>query len=289
LAAAGSYLSARSQGGRWLVRIEDLDRERSLPGLADEFLRTLECFGFQWDGEVLRQSARGEIYDSALARLGAAGLHYPCRCSRSMLAALTLEPGQEPVYPGTCRDRPAPGEGPHALRFRIGRETAPVTFDDAIQGNVTQDCRREAGDFIICRRDGQAAYHRAVVVDDELQGVTEVVRGSDLLSSTPRQILLQRALGCRRQRYAHLPLLTEPDGQKLAKSRRAVPLEPGRAPSQLCRALGWLGMEPPGGLERTNVSEIWSWALPNWQEARLAGRRACRLPASGRIEGAVGS
>ena len=195
------------------------------------------------------------------------------------MALQAPEPGQEPVYPGTCRERPGTADGPHALRFRIASDTEAVRFEDAIQGTVTQDCRREAGDFVIRRRDGQAAYHLAVVVDDELQGVTEVVRGADLLSCTPRQILLQRALGYREPRYAHLPLLTEPDGRKLAKSRRAVPLQLERAGEQLMRVLGWLAMEPPPALARAGVGEIWEWAIPNWRPERLAGRREYRLPA----------
>lgn len=233
LAAAGSYLSARSRGGQWLLRIDDLDRERRVAGLADQFQRTLESFGFEWHGTVDFQSDRNDLYAEALARLQGAGLAYPCRCSRSRIAAFTVEPGAEPVYPGSCREDPEADNGPHALRFRIDAGQAAVEFDDDLQGPVRQDCRRDAGDFVIRRRDGQFAYHLAVVVDDERQGVTEVVRGCDLLTSTPRQILLQRALGHRTPRYAHLPLLTEPDGRKLAKSQRAVPLEPRRAGGQL--------------------------------------------------------
>lgn len=279
LAAAGSFLSARSQGGRWLLRIDDLDRDRCIPGLADEFQATLARFGFEWDGNVEFQSDRSDFYAEAIARLRHHGRCYPCRCSRSRIAALALEPGSEPVYPGTCRDDPAAGSGPHALRFRIQADEPPVEFDDAWQGHVRQDCAREAGDFVIRRRDGFAAYHLAVVVDDALQGVTEVVRGADLLSSTPRQILLQRALGLPTPRYGHLPLLTEPDGQKLAKSRRAVPLAADMASRQLWHVLGWLEQAPPAALARAPVAEIWGWALANWRPARLAGQRERRLPA----------
>ncbi|HEY7740524.1 MAG TPA: tRNA glutamyl-Q(34) synthetase GluQRS [Steroidobacteraceae bacterium] len=279
LAAAGSYLSARSQGGRWLLRIEDLDRDRRIPGLADQFQAMLAGFGFEWDGSVAFQSRRGAIYAEAIDRLAREGRCYPCRCSRSKIAALALEPGSEPVYPGTCRHDPDAGSGPHALRFRIDAGEPPIEFDDAWQGRVRQDCAREAGDFVIRRRDGFAAYHLAVVVDDALQGVTEVVRGSDLLSSTPRQILLQRALGLPPPRYGHLPLLTEPGGQKLAKSRRAVPLDAGLASRQLWDVLGWLEQEPPAALAGAPVAEIWGWALANWRPARLVGRRERRLPA----------
>ena len=279
LAAAGSYLSARSRGGRWLLRIEDLDCDRCVPGLADEFLRTLEGFGFEWDGNVSFQSDRIDFYEDSLGALRKAGRCYPCRCSRSMLAALALEPGAEPVYPGTCRNDPAAGGGPHALRFRIESGHAVVEFTDGLQGPVRQDCLHEAGDFVIRRRDGHFAYHLAAIVDDELQGVTEVVRGCDLLSSSPRQILLQRALGFRTPRYAHLPLLTEPDGRKLAKSRRTVPLAPHDAAPQLWRILHWLEQAPPPALSRAPVAEIWAWALANWRPERLAGHRERRLEA----------
>ncbi|MEX1993469.1 MAG: tRNA glutamyl-Q(34) synthetase GluQRS [Steroidobacteraceae bacterium] len=277
LAAAGSYLNARSRGGLWLLRIEDLDRERCLAGLADQFQRILEQFGFEWDGKVSFQSDRTELYESALASLQRDARCYPCRCSRSQLAALALEPGAEPIYPGTCRNDAAAGSTAHALRFRIAADTSVVEFEDAWQGRVRQDCVREAGDFVIRRRDGHFAYHLAVVVDDELQGITEVVRGCDLLSSTPRQILLQRALGYRTPRYAHLPLLTEPDGRKLAKSRRAVPLAPREAAAQLHQVLNWLGQEPPAALQAATVAEVWAWALPHWRPERLRGCRERRV------------
>ncbi len=281
LAATGSYLSARSRGGRWLLRIEDLDRERCLPGLSDEFQRTLEKFGFEWHGNVCFQSDRSECYEAAHKALRQAGRCYACGCSRSRLASLALEPGLEPVYPGTCRRDPVTESVPHALRFRIEAGQSLVEFKDELQGPVRQDCACEAGDFIVRRRDGHAAYHLAVVVDDELQGVNEVVRGSDLLSCTPRQILLQRALGYRTPRYAHLPLLMEPDGQKLAKSRRAVPLDPRDAAAQLCQVLIWLEQAPPEPLARATVAEVWDWALHHWRPERLAGCRERRLEAPG--------
>jgi glutamyl-Q tRNA(Asp) synthetase len=152
-----------------------------------------------------------------------------------------------------------------------------VEFDDVFQGRYRQDCRRDAGDFVIWRRDGHAAYHLAVVVDDADAGVTEVVRGADLLSSTPRQILLQRALDVCTPRYGHLPLLVEPDGRKLAKSLRAVPLAPREAPRQLWQVLQWLEQAPPAELAGAPVRELWAWAIPNWRPAQLAGLRERRL------------
>ncbi|MFZ2509127.1 MAG: glutamate--tRNA ligase family protein, partial [Steroidobacteraceae bacterium] len=166
---------------------------------------------------------------------------------------------------------------PHALRFHTTALAPGVAFEDRLQGLVSEDCHRSAGDFIVRRRDGFFAYHLAVVVDDELQGVTEVVRGCDLLSSTPRQILLQRVLGYRTPAYAHLPLLLETDGRKLAKSRHAVPLDAGRAASALWKALEWLKQEPPSALAGASVREIWDWALPNWRPQRLVGCRELRM------------
>lgn len=185
----------------------------------------------------------------------------------------------EPVYPGTCRGDASAGLGPHALRYAIDEHEPVVEFDDLFQGSCRQDCRREAGDFVVRRRDGQAAYHLAVVLDDADAGVTEVVRGADLLASTPRQILLQRALGLPTPRYGHLPLLVEPDGRKLAKSRRAVPLAPDEAPRQLWQVLQWLGQAPPAELAEAPVSELWAWATPNWRPVLLEGIRERRLAA----------
>jgi glutamyl-Q tRNA(Asp) synthetase len=279
LAAAGSYLSARSQGGDWRLRIDDLDRERCEAGHAATILATLESFGFEWDGSVQFQSVRTDTYRLALEQLQASGCCYACRCSRAAVAAaLSAEPGSEPVYAGTCRQDPDAGRGPHALRFSIGADQAPVGFEDAFQGSCRQDCRREAGDFVVRRRDGIFAYHLAVVVDDASLGVTEVVRGADLLSSTPRQILLQRALGLPTPRYGHLPVLTEPDGRKLAKSRRALPLTVDAPTPQLWQVLCWLEQDPPPELAHAPVRELWAWAIRHWRPDRLAGIRERRLP-----------
>jgi glutamyl-Q tRNA(Asp) synthetase len=164
------------------------------------------------------------------------------------------------------------------LRYRIAEAELPVRFEDLLQGSVSEDCQREAGDFVIRRRDGYFAYHLAVVVDDALQGISEVVRGADLLSSTPRQILLQRSLGYRTPAYAHLPLLTERDGRKLAKSRRSVPLDPAQAVRQLWSVLDWLRQDPPAPLAYGGVADIWDWAIANWRPARIAGQSEVRLP-----------
>jgi glutamyl-Q tRNA(Asp) synthetase len=274
-------LSARGAGGRWLLRIDDLDRDRCNPALSDEFQETLLQFGFEWDGNVWFQSTRTERYREALAAIEVSGHSYACRCSRSVLSASQVsEPGSEPVYPGTCRHDPTAGQGPHAIRFAIDADQAPIEFDDAYQGHYREDCRRDAGDFVIRRRDGQAAYHLATVVDDSDFGVNEVVRGADLLSSTPRQLLLQQALGLPAPRYGHLPLLTEPDGRKLAKSRRAVPLAIDGASRQLWQFQVWLEQAPPPELAAAPVKSLWDWAIPNWRPNRLEGRRERRLEAA---------
>jgi len=195
-----------------------------------------------------------------------------------LAAAVAVDPGSEPVYPGTCRNDPEAARVPHALRFAIDDDQAKVEFEDAFQGVFRQECRQEAGDFVVRRRDGVFAYHLAVVVDDARIGVTEVVRGADLLSSTPRQILLQRALGLSTPVYGHLPVLVESDGRKLAKSQHALPLAAEEAPQQLWQVLCWLEQSPPPELVRTTVRELWAWAIPNWKPERLVGLRERRLP-----------
>lgn len=249
-----------------------------MPGLAAQIPATLASFGFEWDGPVSLQSARADSYAEAFHELQAMGRCYACRCSRSRIeAAQAADPAAEPVYPGTCRGDPDAASAAHAVRFRIEDGDGVVGFDDRYQGAVRQDCRREAGDFVVRRRDGPFAYHLAIVVDDERDGVSEVVRGTDLLSSTPRQILLQRTLGFRTPDYAHLPLLAEPDGRKLSKSRRALALDSKDAPRQLWQALVWLEQAPPAALARAPVREIWDWAMANWRPERLRGVSERRL------------
>jgi len=278
LTAVGSYLWARASGGRWLVRIEDLDRPREITGAADRILRTLEAFGLEWDGEVAFQSRRTELYESALETLATRGMVYECSCSRSELASLTRATDGEAVYPGTCREGPIRPDGPKSSRFRIPDEPATVSFTDALQGEFTQDVSTSVGDFVIRRKDSLFAYQLAVVVDDACQGVTQVVRGSDLLDNTPRQMLLQRALGLPEPDcYAHLPLVTEPDGSKLAKQRRSVPLDPSRSGILLFRTLRMLRQSPPEDLAEEDVPTQLRWAIANWNPDRLRSVSAVRL------------
>jgi len=274
LAALGSALDARAHAGRWLLRMEDLDTPRIVPGAADEILRTLDALGFEWDGPVVYQHERMDLYRDALARLDAGGRLFECSCSR---AARRGGPG-EPGYPGTCRAGPR-RPGPTAIRLRID-EHAVECFDDRVQGHCVVGMR-ELGDVIVRRRDGIVAYQLAVVVDDGDQAVTDVVRGADLLESTPWQLALQRELGLPRPRHAHLPVVTEPDGRKLAKARRSTPV--GAAPheaSALLEALVLLGQEPPEELRLASTSEIWAWAHAHWSLEPLSGRREIRLGAA---------
>jgi glutamyl-Q tRNA(Asp) synthetase len=271
LAAAGSYLDARANGARWLVRIEDLDTPRVVPGCADEMLRTLDAFGFEWDGEVLFQSTRRSAYRDALAALTAGGRIYPCSCSRKDLAGLDEESG----YPGTCRAGPT-RSGPTALRFRVSG--APIHFADLFQGPQEFDLAT-CGDVVVERRDGLASYQLAVVVDDAFQGITRVVRGADLLSSTPWQIDLQQALSLPQPIYGHLPLLLEPDGAKLSKSLRSVPLDLSAAPLALFSTLTHLSQTPPPELAHSSIKEVWKWAIRHWNPRALAGKTGVMMSA----------
>ena len=267
VAALGSFLDARAHGGRWLLRMEDLDRERVIGGCDTEMLRTLEAFGLHWDGPIEYQSADTAAYASALQRLKALGLTFECSCSRRDLA----EAGG---YPGTCRAG-ARTAGPTATRFRVSEGT--LSFADRVQGACAFDLA-ERGDVIIRRRDGAFAYQLAVVVDDARQGVTDVVRGADLLDSTAWQISLQRALALPTPRYAHLPLITEPGGAKLAKSRRSVALEPERAGPQLWQGLALLRQDPPAELKFKPPAQILSWGIEHWSLAPLRSLREAPLP-----------
>jgi len=221
VAALASYLEARACGGEWLLRIEDVDPPRVVAGAAASILRTLAAHGFEWDGGVLYQSGRGEAYQAALARLIDAGRVYACACSRKGIANLA-EPGVDGlVYPGICRGKGADAAG--ALRFLLTEKR--VVFQDALLGMVACDVTRECGDFVLKRADGAFTYQIAVVVDDAEQGITHVVRGADLLTSTARQIVLQQALGYPTPAYTHLPVVLDARGFKLSKQTQAAPLE----------------------------------------------------------------
>jgi glutamyl-Q tRNA(Asp) synthetase len=257
VAALGSWLCARAAGGTWLVRIEDIDPLREVAGAAGSIPATLAAFGLEADEPVLRQSTVLERHLAALRALDSAGLVYPCRCSRADLAAYGgIHPARCPVPAGTSRGA--------AWRFRVGNET--VRFFDGTCGRQSRDLRREDGDFVVWRADGWPAYQLAVVVDDAAQGITEVVRGADLLESTPRQILLQRKLGFAHPRYRHLPLVRDADGAKLSKQDAARPVDPATPLPALRAALGILGQRIPPA---ANVDRLLRAALAGFNPARI--------------------
>jgi glutamyl-Q tRNA(Asp) synthetase len=278
VAAVGSYLDARAHDGVWLVRLEDLDTPRVRPGAAAEILRTLDRLGMHWDGPVWRQSERLDAYEAALARLDAKQLLRACPCSRSALAALPRnleresEGGEELYHPPECLPV-APGRDlGFAQRLRV--RPGAVTFTDRSVGPRTFDVAGSIGDFVLKRRDGIVAYQLAVVVDDAAQGVTDVVRGCDLLASTPRQLLLQEALELPQPAYLHLPLAVDGRGRKLSKSEDA-PAVAGWSPAgQLVAVLEFLGQQPPAHLGEAPLAEIWAWARGHWRPAGFAGHTA---------------
>lgn len=268
LAALGSYLEARSRGGEWLVRMEDLDPPRELPGAADDILRTLEQYGFEWDGEVCYQSQRHEAYRAVLADLLKQGLAYRCDCSRREIAARADQLGlPHGVYSGHCRHRRVSPHQQHAVRLLS--EHPPIEFIDALQGAQVQDVEREVGDFILLRADGLFAYQLAVVVDDAAQQITHIVRGSDLLDSTPRQILLQKQLNHPQPHYLHLPLARNAQGQKLSKQSFAPAIDIHHAVPTLWQALQLLGQSPPEELSRADLDDLWDWAQRHWQASQI--------------------
>jgi glutamyl-Q tRNA(Asp) synthetase len=261
VAALASWLDARAARGRWLVRIEDLDAPRSQPGAADEILRTLEKLGLGWDGPVLYQSRRADSYQAALQRL--AGKTYWCACSRREIAdsSLGLAADGAQIYPGTCRGGIAPGKARRALRLRISKEA--ISFDDRVQGRQQQILDAQVGDFVLQRADEQFVYQLAVVVDDAAQGVTDVVRGADLLDSTPRQIYLQRLLGYPTPRYLHVPAAVNAAGEKLSKQTGAAATTRGK--DAVRRALSFLGQPEVDDLAQ---------AVTSWNPALIPARRA---------------
>ena len=245
VAAVASWLDARRSSGEWLVRIEDVDQPRTVPGAADAILRALDALGLHWDGEVVYQSRRTELYDAALAQLRAGGHTYRCRCSRREIADSALHGVEGAIYPGTCRDREV-GEAESAAVRALAPDEA-VAFDDRVQGRITQKVGRDVGDFVLRRRDGLHAYQLAVVVDDAQQGITDIVRGADLLWSTPRQIVLQRWLGFTTPRYMHLPVAADRSGEKLSKQTNAAAVDIARGVHELRRALRFLGQRDAAG------------------------------------------
>lgn len=276
LAALASYLEAKTQGGLWLVRMEDLDKPREVAGAANHILNTLEKFGLEWDGQVVYQSQRSELYQEALNQIKAQSLIYQCSCSRKEIAdSYNQKPAEHGIdgliYPGTCRDKSSTFK-PYAERIKVKDQN--ISFNDAIQGKIDQNLANQIGDFVLKRADGLFAYQLAVVVDDYLQGVTHVVRGADLLDSTPRQIYLQQVLGYSTPKYAHIPVASNQAGEKLSKQTLATPIDANNAPNLLINALDFLGQTPPQDLSNYKAQEILAWAMQHWALDKIPKQRS---------------
>ena len=267
IAAVGSFLQARSQAGEWFLRIDDLDGPRSAPGATDSILADLDRLGLHWDGEVQYQHTRNERYRQGLEYLRSAGWTFPCGCSRKDFQG---------IYPGTCRHGLAPGKRARTRRMRVADEC--IAFNDAIQGECSQALDGSVGDFVIRRADGIFAYHLAAVLDDADCRMTEIVRGADLLDSTPRQIHLQRCLDLPTPSYAHLPVAVNGSGQKLSKQTFAEPIADKPAVDLLIAALDFLGQQSHSQLRDASLDELWSWAIDSWRIDRVPRQRAIHWP-----------
>ncbi len=274
VAAVAGFLEARQQQGEWLLRMEDLDTPRNMPGAADAILHSLEAFGFEWDGPVVYQSERNSLYAEILSKLEQNGLLYPCGCTRKEIADSAIHGIEGVIYPGTCRNGLPPGKSARAWRIRT--EDRDIGFDDATQGYIAQNLARDIGDFVLKRADGLYAYQLAVVVDDADQGITHVVRGADLLDSTPRQIYLQQVLGLPAMHYAHIPVVLNAQGEKLSKQTQAQPINPQNATTEIFHALQHLGQNPPAELKMTAPRDLWQWAYMNWSFKQISNQTSLR-------------
>ena len=271
VAAVGSYLDAKHHHGTWLVRMEDLDTPRCIPGAAEDILRTLEAFGLHSDEPVIYQSRRTVAYEEALQQLQRSGAAYPCCCTRKEITDSALHGIEGFVYPGTCRNGMAHQRATPAWRVRTGLDSSPVEFDDVLQDRISQNLEKEIGDFVVKRADGLFAYQLAVVADDAFQNITHIVRGADLLNSTPRQIYLQRLLGLATPHYMHLPVAVNEAGEKLSKQTLAAPVDASHPPETLLRVLAFLRQHPPAALAGCDVKAVLDWAIANWDARKLRG------------------
>lgn len=267
MTAVGSYLEAKSHQGEWLLRIEDLDPPREIAGAAQSILHTLEAFGFEWDREIAWQSLRHEHYTQALEQLVSTQRAYPCSCTRKELSLYGQRGVDGFIYHGQCRNGLQKTRETYAWRFRLDDGAPPICLHDAVQGHYTQDLNQSIGDFVLKRADGLWAYQLAVVVDDAAQGITHIVRGADLLISTPRQIALQQALHYPTPHYTHLPILVNAAGEKLSKQTLAPAIDATNATQALRTALTRLNHTPPRECE--TLPELWQWALQNWKMPRV--------------------
>jgi glutamyl-Q tRNA(Asp) synthetase len=277
VAAVGSYLDARHHHGEWRLRIEDIDPPREVPGAADGILKTLEAFGLEWDGPVSYQSRHGDRFEAALEQLERLGFIFGCACTRKELLDSGLPGADIAVYPGTCRGGLQPGRTARSLRVRVDDSTIGV--QDRLQGYTCQSLPREVGDFVVRRADGFIAYQLAVVVDDGAQQISHIVRGADLLDSTPRQIYLQRLLGLPSPDYLHLPVAVNGAGEKLAKQTRAREVNPEHTGRILRDVLRFLHQELPESSDDATPEELLQWAIAHWDVRFLPTGRTSPSPA----------
>ncbi|MCP1726959.1 glutamyl-Q tRNA(Asp) synthetase [Natronospira proteinivora] len=276
LAATASYLQAHRAGGQWRLRIEDIDPPREQPGAREAIPAVLSRFGFAWDGPIQYQSDHLPCYQKALEQLLESGWAYPCACTRREVREAGRQGPDGPIYPGTCRQGLPPGRQGRSIR--LSTQDSEASFQDSLQGRIQLDLERDMGDFVIRRADGLIAYHLAAAVDDGDPEITHVVRGIDLLYSTPRQIWLMQCLGLTPPRYAHIPVALSLDGQKLSKQTGAQALDPERPSPSLHQALQALGQAIPPELQTAPLDEIWDWAHANWDPAPLKGRKEIDYP-----------
>lgn len=263
VAALGSYLQAKSQQGSWQVRIDDIDPPREVDGAADDILQTLQAYGLNWDGEVIYQSQRSEAYEKVLSQLAAQKLSYACACTRKVIKQ------QGGHYLGQCRNKALPVDG-NALRINLAKQTTPVEcFCDQLQGEISFSSETLDEDFIIKRKDGLYAYNLAVVIDDIAQGVTEVVRGADLIDTTGKQLSLYRLLGATEPQYIHLPVAVTAPGQKLSKQNHALAIDKENPIPTLLKALAFLGHPIDNNVDTNSCQQILQWAIKNWSIDKL--------------------
>lgn len=285
VAAVASYCDAKAHLGKWLVRMEDIDKPREMLGAADDILRTLEAFGFKWDGEIVFQSQRSKFYAEALKQLQTKNFIYSCTCTRKEIAdsshlmgidgAIYTKKCYKKITDSSSKDFNAYSSLMDTGSLRINVDNAGlITFKDSIQGDISQHLAHDIGDFIIKRKDGLFAYQLAVVVDDARQGVTHIVRGADLLDSTPRQIYLQQLLSLETPNYAHVPVATNSQGEKLSKQTLARALNSSRANIELFDSLIFLDQNPPEEIKNASLDEVWRWAIANWKLEKVPRSRA---------------
>ncbi|MCK5813746.1 MAG: tRNA glutamyl-Q(34) synthetase GluQRS [Cocleimonas sp.] len=266
IAATASYLCAKSVQGQWLLRIEDVDKFRIKKNSIKRILQTLESYGYQWNGDILYQSQRTEAYQQALDSL--AELAYPCTCTRKFLQRQVSIGAYGYIYPGFCREQISNIDSPQfAMRLRTNNK--PLCFEDSLQESLCQDIETEVGDFIIKRSDAMFSYQLAVVVDDAYQQISDVVRGSDLLDNTPRQLYLQQCLGYQQPTYLHFPTAITEDGKKLSKQNHSPEVDDAQKRQTILRTLNFLGQQAPAIDHFSSLEDVWDWAIKNWNRDKI--------------------